>query len=185
MRTRSKNKGEGRDAGGHLRGRASGFTMLEMTVAMVVLMVGLLALASAVGYALMAGNRGRNVTNTKLLIVSVLEQVENLRNTGELSFGQINNVGVVDTSGTAGVFRTGFNQITNLPGADGIYGTADDLANTNTALTGYEREIVITSLSTNLKKVQVTIRYPGGDGVIRSIKGISYLNNDARSNYVQ
>lgn len=185
MRMRSKSKDTGRVASGPRSGRASGFTMLEMTVAMVVLMVGLLALASAVGYALMATNRGRNVTNTKLLIVSVLEQVENLRNTGELSFGQINNIGVVDPAGTAGVFRAGFNQISNLPGADGIYGTADDLTNTNASLTGYEREVVITSLSTNLKKIQVTIRYPGGDGVIRTIKGISYLNNDARSNYVQ
>src|SRR5438270_1137572 len=78
-----------------------GFTMIEMVVAMMVLMVGLLALASAVGYAINVTNSGRGVTNTKLLVVSVLEQMENLRNTGELSFGQIANAGAVDNTGAA------------------------------------------------------------------------------------
>src|SRR2546426_6764679 len=61
-----------------------GFTLLEMVVAMVVLTIGLLGVAQAISYALMASNRGRGVTNSKMLVVSALEQMETLRNTGQL-----------------------------------------------------------------------------------------------------
>jgi hypothetical protein len=179
--------------------------MLEMVVALVILMVGLLTLASAVGYAMMVSNRGRNITNTKLLVASVLEQMENLRNTKELTFGQIANTGspLLDATGatrTFSGFQTGFQKVSSVPGPDGIYGTTDDLAdagpdatfgtpddttNESLARAGIYREIVITEVpgNTNLRKIQVTIRYPGGDGIERRISGVSYLNNDARSNF--
>lgn len=152
---------------------------------MLVMMVGLLALASAVGYALTVSNGGRNVTNTKLLIVSVLEQMENLRNTQELTFGQIANEGAVDNTGgnvTFGGFATGFQSVSKSPGPDGVYGTADDLTDPTQAVTGYQRQIVITSLSSTLKRVEVTLKYPGGDGKTRTLTGVSYLNDDAHSN---
>jgi len=56
----------------------SGVTILEMVVAMLVLTVGLLGLAASIGYAVTVSNRGRNLTNTKLLVVSLLEQMETL-----------------------------------------------------------------------------------------------------------
>src|SRR5690348_15834232 len=89
----------------------TGVTILEMVVAMMVLMVGLLALAASIGYAVMVSNKGRNLTNTKLLVVSVLEQMETLRNTQELTFGQIANTGQVDNTGSTKNFPgfpTGF-----------------------------------------------------------------------------
>lgn len=182
--------------------------MLEMVVAMIVMMVGLLALASAVAYALSVTNGGRNVTNTKLLIVAVLEQMENLRNTKELSYCQISNVGASDLVGCqtdpdAPVFdgfETGFKSVSKVPGPDGLFGTSDDLKvpgpdglygtpdDTNDmtlARVGYEREVVITPLTTTLKKVEVTLKYPAGDGKTRTMKGISYLNNDAKNNFLQ
>lgn len=51
-----------------------GFSLLEMVVAMTILSVGLLGVGSAIGYALMATNNGRSITNTKLLVVSVLDK---------------------------------------------------------------------------------------------------------------
>src|SRR5256885_2866992 len=71
----------------------SGVTILEMVVAMLVLTVGLLGLAASIGYAVTVSNKGRNITNTKLLVVSCLEQMETLRNTQQLTFAQIANVG--------------------------------------------------------------------------------------------
>src|SRR5438128_11540203 len=71
----------------------SGVTILEMVVAMLVLTVGLLGLAASIGYAVNVSNKGRNITNTKLLVVSCLEQMETLRNTQQLTFAQIANVG--------------------------------------------------------------------------------------------
>src|SRR5437870_2634913 len=89
----------------------SGVTILEMVVAMLLLTIGLLGLAASIGFAVTVSNRGRNLTNTKLLVVSLLEQMETLRNTQELTFDQIANVGSVDNTGAtrnfAG-FPTGF-----------------------------------------------------------------------------
>ena len=180
----------------------AGFTLLETVVAMLVMTVGLLALASVIGFALMVSNSGRGVTNTKLLVVSVLEQMETLRNNSQLTFGQIANTGQVDNSegGNFGGFPTGFMEISRNPGPDGIfgtsddfvdaggdglYGTADDFTNTSLARTGYTREIVITQLNPYLKRVQVTLRYSVKGGSYKELVGVSYLNDNSRSNYIR
>lgn len=175
--------------------------MLEMTVALLILLVGLLGLEAVIGSALMATNAGRNVTNTKLLVVSILEQMETLRNTRQLTYGQIANEGQVDDEGAARFFNgfpTGFQLVSINPGPDGIHGTGDDLvsaggdgdygtpddgADPNLARPGFTREILITPLSANLKQITVTLRYPAEHGRMRTQRGISYLNNDARSNF--
>jgi type II secretory pathway pseudopilin PulG len=178
--------------------------MLEMVVAMVIMMIGLLSLAQVIGYALTVSNRGRNVSNTKLLVVSMLEQIENLRNTGQLTYGQVANAGAVDNTGAtfsfAG-FPTGQKDVSKDPGPDGIYGTADDLHSAgldgkfgtgddkdpDPALqrTGFKREIVITPLGTDLKKIEITLEYTDADGLKRTLKGTSYLNNDTRANVLR
>jgi type II secretory pathway pseudopilin PulG len=178
-----------------------GVTILEMVVALLILTVGLLGLAASIGYAITVSNMGRNLTNTKLLVVSLLEQMETLRNTQELTFGQIANAGQVDNSGAIKAFSgfpTGYQPISINPGPDGIWGTNDDLINPgpdNTygtgddftdptwGLNGYSREIVISSLNPNLKRIQVTVRYPDAGGQMRSLVGVSYLNNDTRSTF--
>jgi prepilin-type N-terminal cleavage/methylation domain-containing protein len=181
----------------------SGFTMIEMCIALVLMLVGLLAMASAIGYGLMATNRGRNVTNTKLLIVSILEQMETLRNTKDLTFGQISNTGPdVDNAGATQAFNgfpTEFQPVSMNPGPDGIFGTTDDLLDPGTngnygdgddftnqglARPGYSRQIKITKLSQDLKRIEVTLRYPGGaSGQFQTMVATSYLNNDAHSNF--
>ena len=178
-----------------------GVTILEMVVALLILTVGLLGLAASIGYAMTVSNMGRNLTNTKLLVVSLLEQMETLRNTQELTFGQIANAGQVDNAGAVKSFTgfpTGFQPISINPGPDGIWGTADDLINPgpdNTygtsddftdpswGLNGYSREIVISNLNPTLKRIQVTVRYPDAGGQMRSLVGVSYLNNDAMSTF--
>ena len=179
----------------------AGITIMEMVVAILILTVGLLSVAASVGYAISVSNKGRNLTNTKLLAVSLLEEMETLRNTQRLTFGQIANVGSVDNTDASQPFAgfpVGFQPISINPGPDGIWGTSDDLINPgadNTygtgddftdptwGVSGYSREIVITNLSTNLKRIQVTVRYPDTGGQMRSLVGVSYLNNDARANF--
>ena len=178
----------------------SGVTILEMVVAMLVLTVGLLGLAASIVYAVTVSNKGRNITNTKLLVVSCLEQMETLRNTQQLTFAQIANVGDSGLStGNFGGFPTGFQPVSINPGPDGIFGTADDLINAGPdniygtaddftdytwAVAGLQRQIAITSLSTNLKRIEVTVRYPDPDGHLRDLVGVSYLNNDATTNFL-
>lgn len=180
----------------------AGFSLIEMVVAMLMMLVGLLALASAIGYAFMASNRGRNITNTKLLVVSILEQMETLRNTQQLSFGQIANTGSVDNTGapqTFNGFPTTFQPVSSdpgpdaifgttddlsiAPGPDGVYGTSDDTLDQTKAAPNYSRQVIITNLNPDLKRVQVTLRYPGAAGETQTMVGVSYLNNDSRSNF--
>jgi prepilin-type N-terminal cleavage/methylation domain-containing protein len=176
----------------------SGFSLLEMVVAMVILSVGLLAAATAIGYGLMASNRGRGVTNSKMLVVSALEQIETLRNTGQLNFQEISNSQVTGSSfrgfpssfryvsivpGPDGVFGTA-DDLSIAPGADGNYGTTDDVIDTSLARPNVTRQIIITEINPLLKKIQVTLRYAPNGGEQRELVGISYLNDDAHSNYI-
>lgn len=179
----------------------SGVTILEMVVSMLILTVGLIGLAAAIGYAVTVSNRGRNITNTKLLVVSTIEQIENLRNTEQLTFGQIANEGAVDNTGAPrnfDGFPAGLQPLSRNPGPDGIFGTSDDLRNAgvdNTygtgddftdpslAAPGFSRQIAITSLNPNMKRIEVTVRYTDAGGKLRNLVAVSYLNNDTRSNF--
>jgi len=172
-----------------------------MVVALAILTVGLLGVASAIGYAMVASNHGRSITNTKLLAVSILEQMETLRNTGNLTFGQIANVGQVNNAGAARNFLgfpAGPQQVSINPGPDGMFGTADDLidsgydqifgtiddvVNPNLALIGITRQIEITSLSGTLKKVEVTVNY-SVSGNMKQLKAVCYLNDNSRSSFI-
>ena len=180
------------------RSAEGGFSLLEMVVAMVILTVGLLGVASAISYALMASNRGRGVTNSKMLIVSALEQMETLRNTGQLNFDEISNAQVAGSTfrgfpadfrdvstvpGPDGVFGTA-DDLSTAPGPDGNYGTTDDTRDMTRARPGVTRQILITELNPMLKKIQVTLRYGPNGGEQKELVGISYLNDDAHSNYI-
>ena len=185
----------------HRRRSDAGFSLLEMVVAITILTVGLLGVASAIGYAMVASNRGRSITNTKLLAVSILEQMETLRNTGNLTFGQIANVGQVNNTGAAKTFLgfpAGPQQVSTNPGPDGMYGTADDLidagpdqifgtsddvVNPNLAILGVTRQIQITSLSGSLKKIEVTVNY-SVSGSMQQLKAVCYLNDNSRSTFI-
>jgi hypothetical protein len=166
-----------------------------------ILMIALLGLVATMARGLTMSKKLRDMSDSKMTITSMLEQMETLRNTKRLTFGQIANAGQVDNTGASLAFAgfpVGFQPVSTNPGPDGIYGTGDDLidpgsdrtygtgddfTNSGLARRQYEREIVITSLGTNLKKIQVTMRYPSSDGRQQTLAGISYLNNDANSNF--
>ena len=205
MLANTRNNHDRRGAGRKQLRSESGITILEMVVSMLLLTVGLLGLASAIGYAVTVSNKGRNVTNSKLMVVSILEQVETLRNTNQLTFRQIANTGNVDNTSAAfnfSGFPTTFMPVSINPGPDGIFGTDDDLKNPGNypgaiygdgddfddptwAITGYSRQILITNLNgnANLKRVQVTLQYPDVNGRNQQMVAVSYLNNDDRTTF--
>lgn len=175
-----------------------GFSLLEMVVAMVIITIGLLGVASAISYALMASNRGRGITNAKMLVVSILEQMETLRDTGQLHFNEISNSQVQGSTFTG--FQDTFQQISTIPGPDGVFGTADDFkspgpngiygdSDDKTDMTlarpGVKRKIVITTVTDNdyLKKIQVTLQYQSG-GQLRELECYGYLNDNEHGNYI-
>ena len=183
------------------RASESGFSLIEMVVAMLLMLIALLALATAIGYAFMVSNKGRSITNAKLLVTSILEQMETLRNTKRLTFGQLSNAGAVDNKNSSRAFEgfpIEFQPVSLNPGPDGIFGTIDDLVDAGTdgsygtlddftnntlAHPGFSRQIIITNLNPDLKRIQVTLRYPGDKGKIYEKVGVSYLNNDVRGNF--
>jgi prepilin-type N-terminal cleavage/methylation domain-containing protein len=184
----------------NLRNSEDGFTLLEVVVAILILTIGLIGTATAITYALQFSTLSKNLTSAKLVIVSTIEEVESLRNTQQLSYKQIENVGKVDNTDSPNFFTgftTGFQPVYTNPGPDGVngtnddlrdagpdkkYGTADDFDNPALARGGYSRQIEITNLagSTTLKKIQVKVRYPASNGAIGEIRGVSYLNDEAR-----
>ncbi len=168
----------------HRRTQESGFSLLELVIAMVILTVGLLGVASAIGYALMASNSGRGLTNAKLLVVSALEQMETLRDSGELNFNEISNAQVPGSTFTG--FPSTFIAVSTTPGPDFVFGTADDpgIADPSQAFTGVTRQILITDLTPTLKRIQVTLQYSPKGGVSTQLVCVSYLNDDAHGNYV-
>ena len=168
---------------------------------MLILLIGLLGLVASMAWGLSMSKRLRYMTDTKLTITSMLEQMETLRNTKRLTFGQIANTGQVNNIGASRPFAgfpIGFQPVSTNPGPDGIYGTTDDLidagadgnygtnddfSNPTLARPLYQRQIAISSLGSNLTKIQVTMRYPGRNGEVQELVGVSYLNNDASSNF--
>jgi prepilin-type N-terminal cleavage/methylation domain-containing protein len=165
----------------------SGFSLLEMVVAMFILTIGLLGVAQAIGYALMVSNSGRGLTNAKLLVVSALEQMETLRDSGQLNFAEISNAAQPSPSTFTG-FPTTFLAVSTTPGPDFVYGTADDpgISNPAFAVNGVTRQILITDLSATLKQVKVTLKY-SPYGAVKPpdpLVCVSYLNDDAHGNYV-
>lgn len=181
------------------RQSAGGFSLLEMIVAMFIITIGMIGVASAISYALMASNRGRGTTNAKMLIVSILEQMETMRDTGQLHFNEISNGQVSGSSFTG--FPATFQPVSTTPGPDGVFGTIDDLidpgpggvygdgndfSNPALARPGVSRQIIITTLPDNdyLKKIQVTLRYSPNGGETKELVCSGYLNDNEHGNYI-
>src|ERR1019366_6569390 len=117
--------------GGNARGRKpaeSGFSLLEVLISMVVLTVGLVSLLGVFGLAMASTQTSQQDMIAKQLANEAYESIVTARNTSQLSWDDIQNVGSPCSSGvgTCGIFLAG----TNLPiynsGVDGIFGTADD-----------------------------------------------------------
>jgi prepilin-type N-terminal cleavage/methylation domain-containing protein len=178
----------------------NGFTLVEVVVAILILTIGLMGTVAAITYALQFTTLSKNLGNAKLAIVSTIEEVEALRNTQRLEYKQIGNVGSVDNTDSPnffGGFSTGFKPISTKSGTDGVNGTNDDLSSdvgsdgkwgtnddpldASRIRGGYSRQIEITNLTATLKKIEVKVRYPASNGAIGEIRGVSYLNDEART----
>ena len=170
------------DRGRTAAGSQRGFAMLETLIAIVVLMIGLLAVLAT--FALAIGNTTTvqydSVARQKA--AEAMESIFTARQTSQLSFDRIQNVG----AGT-GIFTVGFTPMTD-PGPDGLDGTGDDVPAapirlpgasgtvTNTAqdvlvdLGNFSRQIQIANVAgnPNVRQITVTVRYPAPQGWFRN-----------------
>ncbi len=159
-----------------------GFSLLETLIAIVVLMVGLLAVLAT--FAMAIGNTG-SVQNDSIARQKAAEAIESIytaRQTSQITFSQIQNVGAGN-----GIFVPGFTAVTD-PGPDGLDNTGDDVPAapirlpgpsgviTNTAsdvlvdLGNFSRQIAIANVpgNPNVRQITVTVRYPVPQGWLRS-----------------
>jgi Tfp pilus assembly protein PilV len=162
--------------------REQGFALLETLIAIVVLMIGLLAVLAT--FAMAIGN----TTSVQLDSIArqkateALESIFTARQTSQITFANIQNVG----AGT-GIFTAGFTPMTD-PGLDGLDGTGDDVPAvpvhlpgasgriTNTAadvwvdLSNFTRQIQIVNVAgnPNVRQITVTVRYPVPQGWYKS-----------------
>lgn len=98
-----------------------GFTLLEVMVAVVVMTIGLLALVASFAAALAATKSSQQQLIARQKALEALESIYTARNSNQIGFSAINNLPA------PGIFLVG-PQPLNSAGADGILGTADDVA---------------------------------------------------------
>jgi type II secretory pathway pseudopilin PulG len=156
----------------------AGFSLIEAMIAMVVVVISLTGLLGLLAFGVRHQQISREDSIAKEKARECFENIYGARNAGQLSWDQINNVGV----NAAGVFVTGFNPLLG-PGPDGILGTADDavpevyklpgpdgMMNTSDdvtlSLANFSRQITIAPVitDTTLKQVTVTIRVDSPTG---------------------
>ena len=98
-----------------------GFSLIEVMVSMVILMVGLISLLGVFGIAIAATQTSQLNGTAKQLANEAIESILTARETANVTWTQIQN------TGSGGLFLGGFQPI-NCAGVDGIVGTADDAA---------------------------------------------------------
>jgi type II secretory pathway pseudopilin PulG len=167
-----------------VRASEQGFSLIEAMVAGLILSIGLLSLAYAYGQGTASVVFSQQMAIARQKAREAIEDVMTARNTATLSWDQINNVS------NGGVFTDGPTPLT-LPGPDGIVNTADDGAvetitvpgadgllsdGTQVALSGYTRQIQITSINNNLKQITVTITYKTLRGFSQSYQLSCYVS---------
>ena len=176
--------------------RQTGFTLIEVMVSMVILVIGVLSVADFFAQGLQASYQTQIQYIAQEKAQEAMETIFTARDTKILTWPQIGNT----SNGTGGVFLTGPqplcasgpdglfgtsddvtsqpDSITIAPGPDGVFGTADDVVvNLNPWMT---RTITITNLAPtnpNLSQVVITINwiYEGRQG--------QYVLNSYISNY--
>lgn len=175
------------------RNRQAGFTLIETMIAIVVLCVGLLALAAMLGTGIAYMNLSQYDYIAQQKAAEAVESIFTARDMGQATWGNICNVG----SGANCLFLTGAQPLCDA-GPDGIIGTADDncaglpdaLLLPNNALSfnppvrvplsGFTRTITIGPAPgvavPNLSQIQVTVTYTSGK-FTRSYTLITNISN--------
>jgi len=154
------------------RPNQSGFSLIEVMISMVVLGVGLVGLLGVFGLAIAANQSAQEDMIARQVASEAMESIFTARNTAQLSFSQINNVGfggifasgpqsllcagptygIVGVAGDTSSCTTssgaacpnGGVKCLDEAGPDGILGTADDVIQ---SLSNYTRTIAITPLT--------------------------------------
>lgn len=157
----------------------SGFSLIEVLVAMLLLLAAALPLmtATALSARRMTASQDQFIASQRAS--EAVESVFKARDNRVLTWAQIRNInGASGTDG--GVFQDGARDVRDpgpdglvntaddgaiavvmKPGPDGLLGTADDQAQ---PLFGFTREIEIRDITTTLRQIRVIVKYRSASG---------------------
>jgi len=146
------------------KGKENGFSYIDVMIAIVILMVGILGLVSALLANLVRSYESEKLILSKQLALSTVESIisaKELKRAGVIEgwFSIRNVISPAPVGEANGIFLAGFNSVREDMGWDGVAGTADDACagtgactvaggppNTSAIIQGFEREIIITDL---------------------------------------
>ena len=154
-------------------GLNSGFTLLEALVAILVLSVGVLGLASTMAESIAYMQMSQEDFIAQQKAEQGLESVFFARDSKLFPWSRISNVsnGGIFLNGPQPLLHAGANGIVGTaqddpanpdviidPGPDGLLGTADDI---KIPLSNFTREVILSNINgqPNLRQIQVIIRY--------------------------
>ncbi len=179
-----------------VRSKQSGFSLIEVMIAIVILGIGIMTIVAAIASTMASTHYAEENLIARQKALEAMESIFTARNTQQITFAAINNIpsgGIFSTgpkplwyAGTDGLVNTADDtpfpangvcpagpECIPLPGPDGKLGTADDQP---MGLTNFTRTITISpvlevdGVTTNpdLKQIAVTVSYTGISGGARS-----------------
>jgi Tfp pilus assembly protein PilV len=166
-----------------------GFSYIDTMVGLVILLVGVLALAAAVTTSVIRARQTEQQLIAKQLANSTLESIfsaRDIRLSGVDGWSSIGMIGSNPVDGIPqGIFVIGMTPIRESAGADGIIGTRDDacagtgpcciggVCNSSTVIKGFQRQITITDINDPqrptppwpimMRRVDIAITYQAGN----------------------
>lgn len=124
----------------------AGFSYIDVMVALVILMVGILALLSGISGAILQSRGHEQQLLAKQIATSTLESIMSVKETdpARLGWNAVGNVGTNPVLGVnQGIFVNGFQSVFLNAGPDEVIGTADD---NGAVVAGLQRSIVVTDV---------------------------------------
>ena len=132
-----------------VRRQSQGFALIEVMIAVVILLIGLLAMVGVFGYAVATTQTVQEDQVAKQKAQELMENIFTARDTQQITFPQIANT-------PGGIFVQGMQPLTDT-GPDGLAGTGDDIP-FDPAVTGCPSSINPTGVE--------CIKLPGPDGML-------------------
>lgn len=123
-----------------------GFSYIDVMIAIVILMVGILALMSGMSAAVIQAKGQEQQMVAKQVAGSTMESIMSVKETDATRLGwpSVGNVGSNPINGIPqGIFVTGLQDVKSDAGPDEVLGTADD---TGTSSMSLQRQIIITDV---------------------------------------
>lgn len=121
----------------------AGFSYIDVMIAVVILLVGILALVSAITGAIFQTRGQEQQLIAKQIATSTMESIMSVKETdaARLGWNKIGNIcATTPCAVPQGIFQNGVQPVKTEPGADEVLGTSDD---TGSVMTGFTREIII------------------------------------------